>query len=63
MCSKCRKPLTHSAGLEYCEACGYETPESERRPVVIPNDNDRAGGRPMTTAKALARRTTDDGER
>lgn len=41
MCPKCRKPLTHSRGLEYCEHCGYETPESERRPVVIPNDNDR----------------------
>ena len=40
-CKNCRKPLTHSRGLEYCEGCGYETPESERRPVVIPNDNDR----------------------
>lgn len=41
MCPRCQKPLTHSRGLEYCEGCGYETPESERRPVVIPNDNDR----------------------
>lgn len=35
MCPKCRKSLTHQAGLEFCEGCGYETPESERRPVAV----------------------------